>query len=258
MENRITPLFDLKGKVAIVTGASKGIGASMARGLAEFGAHVVISSRNQESCDELAATIKADGFSAIGVSCHVGKEDQRKQLVDAAIEAFGRVDVLINNAATSVHYGPIETGDIPAWDKTMDINVKAPYELCKLVLPHMQAVGGGSIINVSSVEGLRPAFGLGIYSISKASIKMLSENLAKEWGKYGIRVNSVMPGLIKTKLSQALWSNEKLLAKYNKGVPMGRIAMPDELAGIAVFLSSDASSYVTGGTFTVDGGYMLG
>ncbi len=258
MEEKIKPLFDLSGKVAIITGSSKGIGAAMARGLAEFGAKVVISSRKQEAVDELAATFNANGLEAIGIGCHVGKPEQRAELIKKTVSHYGRLDIIINNAATSVHFGPIETGDSAAFDKTMDINVKAPFELCKLALPYMKKAGGGSIINVSSVEGLKPAFGLGIYSVSKASIKMLTENMAKEWGKYGVRANSIMPGLVKTKLSQALWSNDALLQSYNQQVPLGRIAKPEELAGIAIFLASDASSYVTGGVFTVDGGYMLG
>ena len=258
MNRRIQPLFDLSGKVAIVTGASKGIGESIARGLAEFGANVVISSRKQEAVDEIAQNFKVDGLEAVGISCHVGKSEQQDELVAKTIEKYGRVDVLVNNAATNPFFGPMENGDNAIFDKIMEINVRAPFELASKLLPYLKENGGGSIINISSVEGLKPTFGLGLYSTSKAALTMMTQNMAMEWGPHGIRANTIAPGLVKTKFSQSLWSNEKTLKDYLETVPLQRIAEPDELAGIAVFLASDASAYVTGSVITVDGGYMLG
>lgn len=254
---RIKPLFDLTGKVAIVTGASKGIGESIARGLAEFGANVVICSRKQEAVDEVAAAMKADGLEVTGVACHVGDSAQLDNLVEQTIAMYGRVDILVNNAATNPYFGPIEGSDEEAFAKIMNINVQAPLELAKRCLPHFKKVGGGSIINISSVEGMKPAFGLGIYSTSKAALTMMSNNMAKEWGAFNIRANTICPGLVKTKFSKALWSNDSIVKKYNAVTPLKRPAEPDELAGVAVFLASNAGSYVTGSVIAVDGGYML-
>jgi NAD(P)-dependent dehydrogenase (short-subunit alcohol dehydrogenase family) len=256
MNQKIHNQFDLNDKVAIVTGASKGIGAAMAKGLAEFGAKVVISSRKQEAVDEVAASIIALGGQAIGVACHVGDAEQRQQLVDQTIAAYGRIDILVNNAAINPVYGPLAevTGDV--FDKIMDINVKACMLLANLCYPHLKKQGG-SIINISSVEGLKPGFGLGVYSVSKAALIMLTQNQAKEWGSDGIRSNVICPGLVQTKFSAALWNNEKMLQQYNRHIPAGRMAQPDEMVGLALFLASDASSYSTGGIFTADGGYTI-
>ena len=249
--------FNLEGKVAIITGSSKGIGKAIAKGLAENGAQVVISSRSQEACDVVVAELKKEGLSAIGIACHIGKDDQRKQLISKTIAAFGRIDILVNNAATNPVYSPIEEIDPVIFDKIMEINVKAPWALSNLVLPHLQANKNGSIINIASVEALTPGYGLGVYSTSKAAILMLTKNQAKEWGVYGIKVNAICPGLIKTKFSAALWQNEKMLHKLEKSIPSGRMGKPEEMVGLACLLASNAGNYMTGGVYTADGGYMI-
>ena len=257
MKINIKEKFSLAGKVAIVTGASKGIGKAMAQAFAESGATVIVSSRKQEAVDEVAQAIAADGGEALGIACHVGDADQCKALVNKTIEKYGGVDILVNNAATNPIFGPIQEAPNEVFDKIMQVNVKSPFILSNLVYPSMVERGGGSIIHISSVEGLKPGFGLGLYSVSKAALLMLAQNQAKEWGSDGIRVNAICPGLIKTKFSAALWQNEKLLQQMEHMLPTGRIAQPDEMAGLALFLASDASSYCTGGVYTADGGYMI-
>ena len=249
--------FDLTGKVAIVTGSSKGIGLSIARGLAENGAKLVISSRKQDAVDAIAEEFNKTGLEAIGIACHIGDAEQRKALVKKTLEQYGRIDILVNNAAINPFYGPLETSDEKVFDKIMDVNVKAPWLLSNLVHPLMKENGGGSIINISSVEGIHPGFGLGLYSMTKAALIMLTKNQAKEWGKFGIRSNVICPGLIKTKFSEGLWSNEKLVAGYKKTVPLRRVAEPDEMAGVVMLLASDAGSYMTGGVYAADGGYLI-
>tara|TARA_B100000795_G_C22803207_1_gene443115 strand:+ start:2281 stop:3057 length:777 start_codon:yes stop_codon:yes gene_type:complete len=253
----ISEQFNLKNKVAIITGSSKGIGKAIAKGLAQNGAQVVISSRSQEACNEVVKEFTDQGLKAIGIACHIGKEDQRKNLVTKTIETFGRIDILVNNAAINPIYGPIEDVDSAIFDKIMDINVKAPWSLSNLVLPHLKANKNGSIINIASVEALTPGFGLGIYSTSKAAILMLTKNQAKEWGQYGVKANAICPGLIKTKFSAALWQNEKMLNKLEKSIPSARMGMPEEIVGLACLLASNAGDYMTGGVYTVDGGYMI-
>lgn len=254
---QIASKFDLGGKVAIVTGSSKGIGKSIARGLAENGAHVVVSSRKQEAVDEVAAEFREAGFRATGIACHVGEGTQREALVSKTMEACGRIDILVNNAAINPYYGPLEGSEEGVFDKIMEVNVKAPWLLSNGVLPHMKAQGGGSIINISSVEGIRPGFGLGLYSTTKAALIMLTKNQAKEWGRYGVRANVVCPGLVKTKFSEGLWSDEKLVSHFKKALPLGRIAGPDEMAGVVMLLASEAGSYMTGGVYSADGGYLV-
>ncbi len=249
--------FDLTGKVAIVTGSSKGIGLSIARGLAENGAKVVISSRKQEAVDSVAQEFKEAGLEAIGIECHIGDAQQRQQLINKTIEEYGRIDILVNNAAINPFYGPLEAADEAIFDKIMNVNVKAPWLLSNLAQPHMKANGSGSIINISSVEGIHPGFRLGLYSMTKSALIMLTKNQAKEWGRYGIRSNVVCPGLIKTKFSESLWSDEKLVAQYTGVVPLKRVADPDEMAGVVMLLASDAGSYMTGGVYTADGGYLI-
>ncbi|TDT37219.1 NAD(P)-dependent dehydrogenase (short-subunit alcohol dehydrogenase family) [Maribacter spongiicola] len=255
--NSIKQKFDLTGKVAIVTGSSKGIGLSIARGLAENGAKLVISSRNKKAVDAVAAEFNKAGFDAIGIACHIGDAEQREALVAKTIEKYGRIDILVNNAAINPFYGPIESAEEEVFDKIMNVNVKAPWLLSNLVQPFMKENGSGSIINISSVEGIHPGFRLGLYSMTKSALIMLTKNQAKEWGRYGIRSNVVCPGLIKTKFSQSLWSNDKLVEGYNQTVPLKRMAEPDEMAGIVMLLASDAGSYMTGGVYAADGGYLI-
>ncbi len=255
--NRIQPLFRLDDKVAVITGASKGIGESIARGFAEFGAKVVISSRKQEAVDAVAESFRADGLEATGIACHVGDSEQIDDLIKKTLEIYGGIDILVNNAGVMMPPAAKTDVDSAVFDKIMDINVKATFEFSNKVYPIMKERGGGSIIHISSVEGMKPSFGLGLYSVSKAALSMLTKNQAKEWGKDKIRVNAICPGLIKTKFSAALWNNEAVLNQVENHLALGRMALPDEMAGLALFLASDASSYSTGSIFTSDGGHML-
>lgn len=255
MTNRIKPLFKLDGKVAVVTGASKGIGEAMARGLAEFGAKVVVSSRKQEAVDAVADAFKADGLEATGIAANVGNPADLANLIDNTVENYGGLDILINNAAANPVFGPIQNTDERAFDKIIDVNLKGPFELCKKAYPVLKQRGGGSIIHISSIGGLKPEAGIGIYSVSKAAIINLTQAMAQDWGPDNIRVNAICPGLIRTKFSQALWQNDEILERFVKQIPLGKPGEPDNIAGLAVFLASDAAAYCTGGAYLVDGGY---
>ena len=250
-------LFELEGKVAVITGSSKGIGLAIARGLAEFGAKVVLSSRDQNAVDIAAKEFKKDGYTALAQSCHVGDEDQRKYLVNKTIESFGKIDILVNNAAINPVYESIENITTEVYEKMMNVNLKSVFDLSNLCLPYMKKEKNGSIINIASVEGLKPSLGLGIYSITKAAVIMLTKVQAKEWGKYGVRSNAICPGLIKTKFSSALWKNEALIRQVKNQLPAGRVAESIEMSGLAVYLASSAGSYSTGGIYTSDGGHMI-
>ncbi len=255
MTKRVKTLFSLEGKVAIVTGASKGIGETMARSLAEFGAKVIVSSRKQEAVDKVANVFKADGFEASGIAVNMGSLEGIGSLVDKTIQIYGGVDIIINNAAANPVFGPIQNTDERAFDKIIDINLKGPFELCKKAYPILKQRGGGSIINISSIGGLKPEAGIGIYSVSKAAIINLTQCMAQDWGADNIRVNAICPGLIKTKFSEALWRDDKILGRFLKNIPLGRAGVPTDIAGLAVFLASNASAYCTGGAYLVDGGY---
>jgi len=249
--------FDLSGKVAIVTGASKGIGEGTARALAEFGAKVIVSSRKQEAVDEVAESIRAAGGEATGVACHVGDLEQLDQLVARTIDTYGGVDILVNNAAVNPTFGPSLNTDTAAFDKIMQVNVRAPFELSKRVFESMSERGGGAIVNISSIGGLRPEPGLGIYSVSKAALISLSKVLAGEWGRAKVRVNAVCPGLVKTKFSAALWQSDEILKRFTEHLPLGYMAEPDEIVPLILFLCSPASGYCTGGVYTVDAGHTI-
>lgn len=249
--------FDLTGKVAVVTGASKGIGESIVRGLAEFGAKVVVSSRKQEAVEAVCRELEQAGHEALPVACHVGEVEQCHQLIAKSIEQFGGVDILINNAATNPVFGPSIHTDATVFEKIMNVNLRGPFELAKQVMPSMQARGGGSIVNISSIGGISPEPGLGIYSVSKAALISLSKVLAKEWGPAKIRVNAVCPGLVKTKFSAALWQSDAILQQFLEQVPLAAVAEPEQIAPLVLFLSSPASVYCTGGVYTVDGGHTI-
>jgi NAD(P)-dependent dehydrogenase (short-subunit alcohol dehydrogenase family) len=247
----------LNNKTAIVTGASKGIGETIAQYLAAAGANVVINSRKQEQIDAVAENIRKSGGKCMAIAGNVGDLSDAQALIDKTVEIYGGIDILVNNAAANPVYGPVLECESWAFDKIMNVNVKAPFDLSKLAYPYMKSGGGGSIINISSIEGLTPDEGLGIYSVSKAALNMLTKVCAKEWGPDNIRVNSICPGFIKTKFSEALWSNEQWMKMFMKMVPIKRIGTTEEIASLALFLASDASSYCTGGIFTADGGLTI-
>lgn len=249
--------FDLTGKVAIVTGASRGIGHSIAEHYAKAGAKVVLASRKQESLDEVAANIKAQGGEALAIAAHTGKKETLTELVQKTVEAYGRVDVLVNNAATNPHFGPMLEAEDSLWMKTIEVNIMGNIWLCQQVVPVMRENGGGGIINIASVNGIRPGTMQGIYSMTKAAVISLTKTLAMELGVDGIRVNAIAPGLIQTKFAQVLWENESLLNSVQDRTPLGRIGQPEDIASLALWLASDASSFATGETYVVDGGLTL-
>lgn len=249
--------FNLTGKVALITGASKGIGEAIAHCFAAYGARVVINSRKQEELDKVAKTIREAGGECIGIAANAADNDACKDLIKKVVSEFGGIDILVNNAATNPVYGPILESPEWAFDKIMGVNLKAPLALANLAHPHMKTRGGGAVINISSIAGLTPDPGLGFYSVSKAALNMLTKVQAKEWGKDGIRVNSICPGLIKTKFSEALWSNEAILNRMVSKLPIARMGTVEEIASLALYLASPASGYCTGAIFTADGGTVL-
>jgi NAD(P)-dependent dehydrogenase (short-subunit alcohol dehydrogenase family) len=248
-------MFRLDGKTALVSGASKGIGEAMARGLAEFGAKVVVSSRKQDAVDAVAEELRTDGLEATAIAANMGSIDDIQSLLDKTVEVYGGLDIIVNNAAANPVFGPVQNTDERAFDKIIDVNLKGPFELCKRAHPIMQRRGGGSIINISSIGGLKPESG--IYSVSKAAIISLTQAMAQDWGADGIRVNAICPGLIKTKFSEALWQDQQIHDQFVNRIPLGRIGEPGDIAGLAVYLASDASAYCSGGFYMVDGGYSV-
>jgi dehydrogenase/reductase SDR family protein 4 len=247
--------FSLEGRTAVVTGGSRGIGRSIAIALGEAGANVVIGARKQESLDEAVAAVEATGARALGVVTNVREMDALTNLVRATREAFGRLDVLVNNAGTNPVAGPIANVDERAWDVILNTNLRSVFFLSKLAREAMiEQGGGGSIVNISSTSGLRAGNNLGAYSVSKAGLLMLTRVLAAEWGADGIRVNAVAPGLIRTEFSRAMWERPNGGGEIGRG--LARIGEPDEIAGAVLYLASGASSFVTGATLLADGGAL--
>lgn len=247
-------LFDLTGKVALITGSTKGIGQAIAKQMAAAGASVVVSSRNQDACDEVAADIQASGGNAYAKACNINYKEQLQALVDSTISHYGRIDILVVNAALNPFYG--KSQDIPdeAFDKIMSSNIGSAHRLCQMVLPGMAENGGGAAIIVSSIAGLKGSDVLGAYGISKAADMQIARNLAVEWGPSNIRVNCIAPGLIRTDFARALWENPETYKHTVSKYPLRRIGEPDEIAGAAIYLASDAGSFTTGQTIVVDGG----
>lgn len=246
--------FSLAGKVAVITGASKGIGRAIALRLARAGAKVVVSSRKLEGVLAVADEIAAAGGQALAAPCHVGRLDQVTALVAQTVETLGRVDIAVNNAATNPHFGPTLTADEGQWDKILDTNLKGVFRLCQAVAPHMEKQGGGKIINIASLAGLRPSPVMGVYGVSKAAVIMLTQVLALELGRANIQVNAIAPGVIKTHFSQVLWQTPQTAEPMLGRLPLGRFGQPDDVAGLALYLASPAADYITGGVFVVDGG----
>ncbi|MFC1932266.1 SDR family NAD(P)-dependent oxidoreductase [Chloroflexota bacterium] len=247
----------LDGKVALVTGGSRGIGRTSALAFADAGADVVVASRKLPDLEGVAEEIKAKGRRSLAVASHVAKADELKNLVEQVKAEFGRIDILMNNAGTNPYYGPLMDAEEWAWDVTMNVNLKGPFLLSQLVAGVMKEQGGGSIINVSSTGGLR-ASELNIYSVSKAALIMLTQVMAKEWGQYNVRVNAIAPGIIKTQFSEPLWKEPAVGEAALKRTALLRLGEPEDVAGVALFLASDTSMYVTGETIVVDGGALLG
>jgi NAD(P)-dependent dehydrogenase (short-subunit alcohol dehydrogenase family) len=246
--------FDLTDRVALVTGASRGIGSAIANALAEQGAQVALSSRKQADLDQEAERLNSKfRGSAVAIAAHAGRPEDLERLVKEVMERFGRIDILVNNAATNPYFGPVLDAEIGAWDKTFEVNLRGVFLLTKLVYGASMEKRGGAIVNVASIGGIRPGFGLGVYNVTKAGLIMLTRQLAKEIGGK-VRVNAVAPGLVKTRFAEALWGNEAILERVLASNPMGRIGMPDEIAGAVAFLASDAASYINGEVLVIDGG----
>jgi NAD(P)-dependent dehydrogenase (short-subunit alcohol dehydrogenase family) len=250
-------LFDLTGRVALVTGASRGIGESIAKLLAAAGAHVIISSRKIDGCQAVADSIIADGGSAEALACHIGDMEQIDACFSSIEEKHGKLDILVNNAAANPYFGHILNTDLAAFEKTIDVNIRGYFFMCVKGGQLMKKNGGGSIINVASVNGMVPGDFQGIYSITKSAVISMTKSFAKECATLGIRVNALLPGLTDTKFASALTSNEAILKQAMMHIPMKRVAMPEEMAGAVLFLASDAASYTTGTAINVDGGYLL-
>ena len=251
-------LFDITGKVVIVTGASRGIGQSIAETFAQAGAQVVLSSRKQESLDKVAESIKEAGSEAIGIAAHNGDKEALYDLVKKTIEHYGTVDIVVNNAATNPHFGTVLDADDSYWQKTIEVNLMGNVWLSQAAVKVMRKNGGGKIINVASIVGLNPGQYQGIYSVTKAAVISLTKTLAIELGSNNIQVNAIAPGLIQTKFAKALWENEQLMGQVLAKTPAGRIGQPNDIAGLALFLASPASDFITGGVFVADGGITLG
>ena len=249
--------FRLDKRVAIVTGASKGIGRFIAQALGQQGAKVVISSRKPGAVSEVAEEFRQQGIEAVGIAAHMGDSEQIRALVAQTQEQFGGVDIVVNNAATNPVFGPVVDTDSEVFGKIMQVNVNGPLELAKRAYPLMKERGGGSVINISSVEGLTPGAGLGLYSVSKSALITLTKVLAREWGRDHIRANVICPGLVDTKFSQALTSNERILKQVLARQALPQVAQPEDIAGLALFLASEASAFCTGGVYVADGGYTV-
>jgi NAD(P)-dependent dehydrogenase (short-subunit alcohol dehydrogenase family) len=251
-------LFDLTGKVAIVTGGSRGIGRAICERLAQHGAKVVVSSRKLDACQEVVDAIAGAGGTAMAIACNIGRKPELQALVDQTVAAYGQVDILVCNAAVNPYFGP--TQDIPddSYDRIMNSNVRSNLWLCQMAIPAMAERGAGSVIIVSSIGGFRGSARLGIYGVSKAADMQLARALAVEWGPKGVRVNAIAPGLVKTDFARALWEDPANLKKRTRDTPLLRIGEPDEIAGAAVFLASAASGFMTGQSMVIDGGVLAG
>ena len=251
-----TELFDLTGKIALVTGASRGIGAEIARLFAAKGAHVIVSSRKLEDCQNVVDGIVAEGGKAEAIACHIGEMAQIEALYAAIDARHGRLDVLVNNAATNPYFGPITETDQAIFQKTVDVNIRGYFYMSSHAAKRMAKNGGGSIVNVASVNGVVPGFQQGIYSITKAAVISMTKAFAVECADAGVRCNALLPGLTDTKFASVLVNTPAILKQAMAHVPMRRVAQPSEMAGAALYFASAASSYTTGAVLNVDGGYL--
>ena len=253
---KIPSMFDLSEKVALISGASRGIGAAIAQTLAEFGAEVILTSRRIENLKEVESQIKESGKKVSCIACHNGELGEIEALFKKIRQTHGSLDILVNNAATNPYYGPVVDAEEKSWDKTLSVNLKGPFFMSQHAVRLMRENGGGAIVNVSSINGKIPMHYQSIYSITKAGLIAMTQSFAKELGADNIRVNALLPGLTDTKFASALTQNEKLMKTVLPQIPLGRIAQPGEMSGMVLFLVADAASNVTRSTFTVDGGIL--
>ncbi|MBN8594936.1 MAG: glucose 1-dehydrogenase [Anaerolineae bacterium] len=253
----MTPSFDLMGKVALITGASRGIGQAIAEAYAAAGAKIVLSSRKADGLNTAADAIRSAGGEALAVTAHNGDKAALQALVKSAMEAYGRIDVLVNNAATNPHFGTLLEAEDSLWQKTLEVNLMGNVWLTQAVVPVMKAQGGGKIVNIASVNGIRPGRMQGIYSITKAAVINLTQTLAMELADANIQVNAIAPGLVQTRFAQAIWENESLREGIVDRTPAGRIGQPNDIAGMALYLAAPASDWTTGQVFVVDGGLSI-
>ena len=258
MNEYIQKLFGLSGKVAIITGSTKGIGKAIAESYAALGAKIVVSSRKADVCEAVANAICADGGEAIAVPCNINSTDDLQGLVDAAKAKWARVDILVCNAAINPFFGPMSELSTELYHKTMDANILGNLKLCNMVRPNMASRKDGSIIFISSIGGVRGSANIGVYSLTKAADMQLARNLAVEYGPDNIRVNCIAPGLIRTDLSRKRWEDQEQYQKFLETYPIGRIGEPEDLIGVAVLLGGAAGSFITGQTYFVDGGVTIG
>jgi len=249
--------FDLTGKVALVAGASRGIGEAVAHGLAEHGAAVICSSRKQADCEKVAEAIRGKGGKAVSAELHLGELSHHDNVLEMIGKDFGRLDILINNGATNPYFGPAHEAPESAFDKTWDVNVKGPYYLSAKSIPLMIKSGGGSIVNVASVDGIQPGKGRVIYGMTKAAVINMTKGMAKEYGDHGIRVNALLPGLTDTKLASALKADPRMQKYMDENLAIKRMAQPEEMVGSVLYMVSDEASYFTGQGMVVDGGAII-
>jgi NAD(P)-dependent dehydrogenase (short-subunit alcohol dehydrogenase family) len=250
-------MFGLTGKVAVITGSSRGIGRAIAESMATLGAKIVVSSRNADACETVAKDIRAQGGEACVIACNISRKDEVASLVEATKRHYGQIDILVCNAAVNPSFGPMSKLTDEAFDKIMGSNVKSNLWLCNLSIPGMAEKGGGAVIIISSIAGIRGSEVIGAYGISKAADFALARNLALEWGPKNVRVNCIAPGLVKTDFARAIWEDPERLQKRNAATPLRRIGMPDEIGGIAAFLASPAASFITGQIIVADGGLTI-
>lgn len=250
------PVFDLTGKVALIAGASRGIGEETARLFARQGATVICTSRRIEACEEVAAAIRAEGGKARAMTLHLGELSDHDTVLSSIREQEGRLDILVNNGATNPYFGPAHETEEAAFDKTIDVNLKGPFFLTSKAMDMLIADGGGAVVNVASVNGIKPGFWQGIYSITKASLINMTQVFAQEYGNQGVRFNALCPGLTDTKIASALMADkDRLQEMMNRAFSIPRAAQPEEMAAAILYLVSDEAAYVTGQSLIVDGGY---
>jgi NAD(P)-dependent dehydrogenase (short-subunit alcohol dehydrogenase family) len=257
-ETSVDDLFDLTGKVAVITGSTRGIGLAIAKHFARHGARVVISSRKEDACEAARAEIVENGGEAIAMPCNIGYKEQLQALVDRTVAQWDGIDILVCNAAVNPYFGPLAKIPDDAYDKIMNSNVRSNLWLCNMALPHMAARGGGAAIIVSSIAGIKGTKLLGAYGLSKAADSALARNLAVEWGSKNVRVNALAPGVIKTDFAKALYENPETEKFVTRQYPIGRLGVVDDVAGVAVMLASRAGSFITGQTIVIDGGTTIG